>query len=336
MKYLYTVALAAIGLIYPCAVDASELVRVAEVPGSVPNSTAAIGLADNGVINGSYVSSTDGSLHGFVGTPDGHYQLYDVGSGGTQGRGVNNAGWQTGFSGADSCNPNNSCVEFEVSPSGSQTMITMNGNQLYGIVQGINSKGIFVGNYHPEGAPPNHAKGYYGYEGKYVGDLVLPFPTTQTKPRGINNAGTVVGLFTSPTDQGGFILSNDSVTIVRYPDTTAIQTHLEGINDHGWISGGWLDSSGSFHSFLLSPDLSTFYDLDIPGSSSTQSFAINNSNEVAVNGDSGAYMFCLDDGGRCHSPKASAAIAISKHPAAGAIETFACTQRCGFVGGAPE
>src|SRR5437764_7634769 len=112
--------LLSVAIMFATGASAGTFVPIGEVPGSVPNSTAPIGISDSGVVTGSYMGS-DLSLHGFIGRPDGkNYTLFDAGPGtnGTQPRGNNSQGWVTGFSNANSCDSVTDCAEFERSPSG--------------------------------------------------------------------------------------------------------------------------------------------------------------------------------------------------------------------------
>src|SRR5437016_6859348 len=119
------------------ALPASAAVLVA-VP-SVPNSTTTTVFAinDNDVIAGSYIGSSDGIEHSFFG-PLGDYTSFDVGSGGSEARGINNKGIITGFSNSQDGYTANEPA-FEREKDGTILSITMDGQQLYGQAQGINN-----------------------------------------------------------------------------------------------------------------------------------------------------------------------------------------------------
>jgi hypothetical protein len=329
-----------VAALFATSASAGTLVPVTEVPGSVPHSTIPVGISDNGVVAGSYMGA-DLSLHGFTGKPDGKkpYFLFDAGAGtnGTQPRAINNQGWVTGYWNANSCDSVTDCFEFEMSPIGDLEPIKMNGNFMTGIVQGINSSGVFVGDYHPPTAPfPDQSNGYSGFQNQYTADITLPFATRHTRPRGINNAGTVVGFFNTPGDiSHGFVLQSGNVTVIDFPDPTQTGTFPEGINDQGWIAGQWTDAAGNSHGFLLNPFLTTFTDVNVPGATSVQVWNINNAGEVTVGSDVGGFIYCMkNNGGRCNN--LAKAVAMTTHavrPAA--FRSFACAKGCRSATGSP-
>lgn len=330
---------AAAAILFSSAAGAATLVQVPDVPGSAPGSTTIIGLSNGGLADGSYVGATDGSLHGFFGKLGGPYATLDAGANGTQMRAINNSGWMIGFSSADACSAAFSCVEFEAAPDGTVTPITVGGQQAYGIAQGITSKGVFVGSYHPATATlPNQTTGYYGYMGQWTADLTLPFPTFQTKARGINDKSQAVGFFElTPGDIAqGFLLANGNITVINYPDPSETGTFLEGINDQGAISGSWTDALGNYHSFVLSPDHSTFTDIAVPGATDVQAFDINNLGEVTVTTDTVSYIYCSNDGDpRCKGASAGAALAQVRPAFTGSVRNVLCNGGCRFENGAP-
>ena len=303
---------------------------VAEVPGSITFSTSPIGLSDLGIIDGSY-RNPDQKFHGFLGTPDGKYALVDAAPDGTEMRSINDFGWATGISGIDTC-ASVDCSEFERAPDGTITPITMNGAPLHGIVQQINIFGQFVGDYHPPSAPfANQANGYIGSNGQYVADITLPFATRQTRPRGINNVGSIVGFFRLPGgNMQGFVLEAGTVTVINYPDPTATDTFLTNINDQGWISGQWVDVNGIYHAFLLNPFLTGFTPITVSGSANVQAFEINDLGEVAIVSDVGGFIYCMNDGDkRCSGGRHNHDAVASVKP--GALSTFHCVHACRTV-----
>jgi hypothetical protein len=318
-----------IGLLFAGSANAAQLVPVVEVPNSVQFSTAPIGINDNGVITGSYLGQ-DGHTHGFVGTADGNYTLFDAGANGTQPRAINNAGLITGFSNADSVNPVLLGQMFEASPSLTITPIKKSGVQMLGIPQGLNSQGVFMGGYVTGGSPT--VNGFYGFNAQWTGDLTMLFPVLQTRARAINNTGTVVGLFYAPGGiSSGFVLKNGTVYVINYPDPNSTGTNLEGINDQGVISGSYNDAVGNSHSFVLAADMMTYTLIDVPGSTNNQAWAINKDGEVAISSDVGPFIYCSKNGqGHCKSGKAKLAGSVTVH---GGYRAFNCVNGCrGGVG----
>lgn len=323
-------------LLISTGVGAGVLAPVTPVPGSQPASTSVLGISDNGLIDGDYEGS-DLSLHGFVGKADGPYTTFDAGPGGTQPRAINNQGRITGYSGANTCDPHQDCVEFERAPGGAISAITKNGVQLFGTAQGINPSGVFVGDYHPAGSPTGQTSGYYGFQSHYTADLTLPFATRETEPRGLNIGGEVIGWYLVPGDiTRGFVLSGGVVKTVNYPDPTETGTDLEGVNDQGWIAGQWFDAVGNLHSFILSPDLLTFTDINVPGATQVQAFGVNNLGEVAVFTDIGSFIYCIKGPvGFCHAKKVHPAAASGRQVTSASIRAVPCLNDCRFTAGTP-
>lgn len=319
------------------AAGAAVLAPLTPVPGSQPGSTAVLGISDNGYIAGDY-KDADLSLHGFVGKANGPYTTFDAGAGGTESRAVNNQGRITGYSGANTCNPHQDCVEFERAPGGAISPVTKSGVQLFGTVQGILSSGVFVGDYHPAGSPLDQTSGFYGANGQYTSDLTLPFATRETEPRSINIGGEVDGWYIVPGDiSRGFALSGGVVSIINYPDPTETGTDLEGLNDGGWIAGQWSDALGNSHAFVLSPDLVTFTDIIVPGATQVQAWGINNAGEVAVSTDIGSFIYCINGPvGFCHGMHGHGAPASSHRAAAGSVRAVPCLNDCRFHGATPS
>src|SRR5215472_2235878 len=74
--------------------SAAMLVPVPSVPDST--TTTVFAINNNDVIAGSYIGASDGAEHSFFG-PLGNYTSFDVGSGGSEARGINDKGLIAGF-----------------------------------------------------------------------------------------------------------------------------------------------------------------------------------------------------------------------------------------------
>jgi hypothetical protein len=315
------------GFLFAGSASAAQLVPVVEVANSVQYSTSPIGINDMGVITGSYVGQ-DTLEHGFVGTADGMYTVFDAGPNGTEPRAINNSGLITGLSNASGGNPVLQGVMFEANASLAITPIMKGGVQMLGIPQGLNNTGEFVGGYATGGTPK--VQGFYGFSGQWMADLAMPFTVLQTRARAINNSGEVVGLFYTfngtQSVSSGFVVKNGVVTVVNYPDPTATGTNFEGVNDQGVISGSYNDASGNSHSFVLAPDLQTYTLILIPGSSNNQAWGINNGGEVVISSDVGPFIYCsLNGHGHCRSGHAKVAATATVH---GGFHTFNCINAC--------
>lgn len=148
-----------------------------------------------------------------------------------------------------------------------------NDHPVYGTVAlGINDIGQVVGNFvlsSDEDIPgtdpliPNHRHGFLrSSKGVFT---TLDFPGADyTIAEGINNAGTVVGVYVVSvlsnddlnTFRGhGFVWSNGVFTTVDVPDASghAQYTEINSINAKGEIAGFYYDANGVQHGFLGTP-----------------------------------------------------------------------------------
>jgi probable HAF family extracellular repeat protein len=132
-------------------------------------------------------------------------------------------------------------------------------------------------------------------------DLVLPFASTRTSARGVNNPGTVVGFFADTNfNPHGFILKGGAATQVDFPG--AVGTFLEGVNDNGLATGYWTDSAGNSHAFTLDTSKGTYTSIVPPGTyANVQAFGVNDQGVVMVTTDAAtgpsAFAYFADGGG---------------------------------------
>lgn len=265
---------------------AATLVPVPPVPDSVE--TDALGINDNNIIVGGYFTP-DGVEHGFFGTIDGNYTTFDAGDGGTEARGINDQGDITGFANASS---GDVCkfVPFERTAVGTIMDVTRNGRLLKGQIQQINKAGTFVGNYCDK---DGNYLGYYGANGIYQGDIggFSHF----TAPRGINKNNVYAGWFIpdGAANMIGFILQPGILSIVGYPDPSAVDTVLTSINDKRVATGNWDDGASYLpNGFVLDLPKGTFSPVNVPGARYAQGFGINNAGVFAVVTDIGSFIYC--------------------------------------------
>jgi uncharacterized membrane protein len=118
----------------------------------------------------------------------------------------------------------------------------------------------------------------------------------------VNNRGQIVGYYDDAgfAGGGGFLRDrNGSVTDIRYPG--APFTNVHSINDHGQAVGAYIEPGaapnpdgtvprGAVHGFVWEDG--RFRTLDVPGSTYTQAFGINNRGQIV-----GGYR---DSAGRQH------------------------------------
>jgi hypothetical protein len=150
-----------------------------------------------------------------------------------------------------------------------------------------------------------------------------PGAGNNTLPQKINERGDIVGEFIDSAGVvRGFIrFSNGSFSdpIVDPNDTVGF-TEGRGINNPRTVVGDYVISDGTVHSFLLSGD--TFTEYDVPGALQTNLLGINNPGDLTGTFDPGSGIFqaFIDRGGTITSfsvPGAAATLAYemndSKH-----------------------
>ena len=287
MRVIRSVSLGCFCLAALVPASAAVLIPVPAVPNSTI--TTAFAINDSYVIAGSYVGANDGVEHSFFGTLDGNYTSFDVGTGGSEARGINNGGTITGFSNSQT---GNTATEpaFERKAGGKILNIMMSGQQLYGNPQGINnSRSKFAGTRWDFGE--HEAVAFVGHKGQWIRDVRIPNVHQASTAGGINSSNVIVGSYFQPPTHG-FIKSGNMLTVVDYPSADNQGTTLEGINDSGLIVGQWIDSSGDTHSFLFDPGTNTFMDILVSGATNVQAWSINSAGAVALGTDVGSFIWC--------------------------------------------
>src|SRR3569833_565403 len=142
MRGLRTIFLGYMGIAVAVCSKANAAVYVPVIPvaGAQSGSTVVLGINDNNIIAGSYLTS-DGVRHGFFGTLDGNYTTFDAGVTSTDARGIGNDGSITG----DADDAQGNIYPFERLPNGTVKAITFHGQMFTsGLAQGFNSKNYFV------------------------------------------------------------------------------------------------------------------------------------------------------------------------------------------------
>lgn len=266
--------------------DSAVLVPVPSVPKSTV--TTAFAFNDNDVVAGSFIGANDGVEHAFFGTLDGNYTTFDAGSGGSEARGISNDGTITGISNSQSGTTATEPI-FERNPSGKLLQVTMSGQQLFGLAQGINRHDKFVGYY--SNTQTAATQGFVGRRAKWLADVNPPTDYEFAGALGINDANVVVGYFFAPPLQG-FILDGKKLTVINYPSSKATATILNGINDKGLVAGQWVDTNGFQHSFLYSSGTASFTDIKVKGATVVRAWAINSAGAVALSTDIGSFIWC--------------------------------------------
>ncbi len=330
-KYLLTTASIA-GLAFAASMaQAASYITVAPPPGSV--STTIFGINDSNIVAGSFNDSA-GTEHGFYGPPDGsNYTVFDFeGATGTEPRAIANDGSITGIAKASGFTFGE---EFFRAPNGTFTVLRNKQRIFDGVVQGLNDKDFFVGDFiGKKGA----RVGFEGKDQQYRRRFKLPIEgITSTNPRQRNNHGWVAGSFTdSAGGQHGFIMKGDraeTLEVLDYPDAGALNTVPEGINDKGQVSGLWTDSAGNRHGFVLDTTTDTWTLIDGgDGSTFQQVWGINSKGLIAVNTQQStgyvSYIYCPLKQSEC--PNGGAEVKVHQIHVAGS--TFRNYNRHGRTG----
>ena len=277
---------------------AESAVLIPVTPPSGSTSTVVYGINDSNVITG-YYQTSDGVQHGFVGPLNGAYTTFDYGETYTNPRAINNNGYITGT--ADNGGLD---IQFERNPGGEIATITMEGFPAGSglIVQGINSKGVFVGNYLKVGA----LAAYYGKNAQYQSDFVLPDGSTDADPRGINDSGAVAGFIVRDETRtsDGFVVEKGVETLIDYPDPDVAFTFFQSINKHGTVAGYWTEKNLKRpHAFTYDSGAGTFKQIKVPHSKDVEAYGINSAGLVTIDADTGAFIYCPYSlaSGRCPS-----------------------------------
>lgn len=267
------------------------VVQVVPVQGS--DETDVFGINDSNAITGSWYDPS-GAEHGYVGSFTGaNYTTFDDSTDpGTEPRGINNAGYVSGFDNSGGSSPS-AYIPFERAPSGAISNVAMDGNVLNGLIQGINNKNVFTGGYENSNL---QFVGYIGANGKYSKGLNLKgITSTGFAGRGVNDKGDIVGWYydTNGVQHGLLLPSGKTAVRIDDPDKSAVSTVLEGINNNGEITGQWTDSSSDIHGFVFDSMTKKFTALKINGAVSfVQPWGINSKGDVAVGSDVGYYIWC--------------------------------------------
>ena len=212
-------------------VPATKKYKVFTYPGAVY--TIALGVNDANTIVGTFANA-DGQAHGFFLANGKDYSQYDVsGSSGTVIQGINKVGDFTGTAGS------NGFYQGFVSIGGTVTTFTVNG--LATVAYGINAANSVVGYYINAQGTATH-----GFLRDGAGNITqIDYPgSLQTQCTGINDAGTLTGVYTDNTGvDRGFVRVNGTYRTVSAP-------YVAAINNRGAVVGSFADKNGETFGFL--------------------------------------------------------------------------------------
>lgn len=220
--------------------------------------TSALGTNDRGVIVGG--ESTDGGVveSAFV-LADGAFTVSNHPGSTylTEFRGIGRTGLVTGWADSDA-GATFSCFVFDRQANRFYDFLT---STQQCIAQGINSSDAVVGGVYLEAgkAHPGSPAGYYGFRRDASGSIKYFFVNgTNTKGRGINNAGLVAGYVGSSS----FVLRLGSGPEFEAPTIPADRllnfpgaqtTFAEAVSDTGVVAGNVIDAAGAQHGFIAVP-----------------------------------------------------------------------------------
>jgi hypothetical protein len=237
-----------------------EILRLIDYPGAATTHFSAIN--DNNEIAG-FFTTAPGDFTGYGFTfANGHFSAPlddpDDAHMQTQARGINNAGTVCGnYWGADN-------VHGFFFSDGTYTNYDFPG-QTGTIVSGINNNGDFVG----------YIFGFAAF--KSIGGNVTPITIpdgTYVTPNGINDNNQIAGFY----DSYGFYSTPTGELIYPIVGPGAKNTYLYGINNRGWMVGGYVNGSGHnrmVHGLLFIPP-NQYVTVDYNGAFGVTLTGINN------------------------------------------------------------
>lgn len=118
---------------------------------------------------------------------------------------------------------------------------------------------------------------------------------TATYVIGLNARGDSVGLYDAPNDHGWMQLQGQSAHAIEPPGSAT--SIARSINDSGSVAGGYTDSSGTMHGFVLSG--SAYQTIDFPRSTATDAWDIDATGDVVgqyTGSDHATHGFLLKGG----------------------------------------
>jgi len=261
-------------------VQAAVFIPVPPVPGAT--STTVTGINDNNTIVG-YFSDSSNIAHGFFGTLDGNYTIFDAGDGSsnTNPLAIDDAGDITGWAGGGLCS-----VAFERAPNGTIVYVRKRRELMKATAVGLNKKREFVGFY----CDFDGVWGFYGKNGKYKAAMTVAGNPFEAFPLAINREETVAGFYISDSGHAvGFLLQGDVLSTVTLPN--ALETQVTGLNDQNIAAATWSDSN-QWHASLFDISANAFTSIEPPGAVSSRVGGINNAGLAAVSSNIGSFIYC--------------------------------------------
>jgi hypothetical protein len=242
----------------PFVYQRGTYVPLAAAEGIPAANVVAEGINDTGAVCGA-ATMTDGHQSAFI-LDHGAYSFFDApGSTFPEARGINNLGLVTGYGDGGAFVYNPTAHPRGGYPVGFTPLIptrpTDGAPAFFTIASQINDRGVVVGNgwfptddfatlfwafaYDPKASPAMR---------------VFRVNDHNTRARGINNKGQIVGFTPDPAagdrNPVGFLLDGDVVELIHCENLDAWGVFAQGITDNGEISGGFNDVNGGTHPFI--------------------------------------------------------------------------------------
>jgi len=239
----------------------SALTDVAPAAGFL--ATSVLGNNDAGTLVGSVVSLDGLTISGFIRSKDGTYTFFDHPDAfsSTNPRAVNNMGLVTGFSDRE----DGTTIGFIYDSKNGMFTDIDTGESLFTIAHGINSRGEVVGNsFYDVGDDPCGIGEFVNLGWLRSADGTVTYfqvNGASTRPRGINDRGSIVGFVNDSGIVKGFLVQPDATQCQQIPVATddLLQvmgfetTFPEGISNSGVIVGSTGDFDGPTHGFIVTP-----------------------------------------------------------------------------------
>lgn len=202
--------------------------------------------------------------------------------------------------------------------SGSQMTVLTYPGAVYTSVNGINDKGVAVGNGAAVESPstgfvyengqykaipsegqdadptgisdsnaivgifiPNNEVSYHSLllsKGVHT-KIIFPGSPTSTYVGGVNQSGEVVGTYQIPNTGSNFGFTDVNGTYTSFQVPGASYVDNAAISNNGNIAGSYQDSNGNYHGYVLIDGVFT-YPIDYPGATNTQVYGIDDAGDI--------------------------------------------------------
>ena len=219
-------------------------------------------INDLGVVTGTWIDSQD-VAHGFVQSLDGQFATFDApsaGEDGLAGQGtfplsINDFGVVAGFV-TDSNGLNHGFLRNHGGHFNTFDVPDAIGNLLYNAF--INDRGVVAGTWVSEHSDECSCDIEAGYQRARNGTFTVsqgPYgPLADVQVYGLNIEGTAVGWYGDTNDYAHAFVRYADGNLVDINVASELESVGSAINAEGVVTGFWIDSTGTYHGFLWSPN----------------------------------------------------------------------------------